>query len=196
MRFEYDEIGQDQDAVILLAKKEASKLGANRIYWVSGTSYKDTDQIASSTYRCIRAGNWVLIDSHWRPKQYTENKFEVQKDGKVIYDKATGLMWQQSGSEKDITYDEARNYISQLNKERFAGYNDWRLPTLEEAITLLKPTKTNNGMFIDPLFEDKINWIWTSGLFSASSAWVVVFGYGGCGYSFDFNYDSSVRAVR
>ena len=64
-----------------------------------------------------------------------------------------------------MKYDEATNYISQLNKERFAGYNDWRLPTLEEAITLLKPTKTNNGMFIDPLFEDKINWIWTSGLF-------------------------------
>ena len=107
LRFEYDEIGQDQDAVNLLAEKEAAKLGANIIVWVSGTGYKNTDQIASSTYRCIRNVIWFLIDSDFKPKQYTENKFEVQKDGKVIYDKATGLMWQQSGSEKYVNSVEA-----------------------------------------------------------------------------------------
>ncbi len=196
LHFLFHEIGGDQDAVNLLAAKEAAKLGANTILWVSGTVYKDTNEIASSTYRCIRDANWFLIDSHWRPKQYTENKFEVQKDGKVIYDKATGLMWQQTGSEKYMKYDEATNYISQLNKERFAGYNDWCLPTLEEAITLLKPAKTNNGMFIDPLFEDKINWIWASGLFSASSAWVVSFSFGLCSSGDYYTTVCYVRAVR
>jgi hypothetical protein len=54
----------------------------------------------------------------------------------------------------------------------------------------------NGGLYIDPTFDKQQQWIWTSDTYSASSAWVVVFGYGGCGYSFDFNYDSSVRAVR
>ena len=63
MRFEYDEIGQDQDAVGLLATKEAAKLGANLVYWVSGTAYKGTDQIASSTYRCIRNATLFLFNT-------------------------------------------------------------------------------------------------------------------------------------
>ena len=110
LQFLVNEIGRDHDAVNLLAIKEAAKLGANIIYWVSGTEYKSCLTIASSAYRCIRVENRLLIDSNYRPKQYTENEFEVQKDGKVIYDKATGLMWQQTGSEKYMKYDEATNY--------------------------------------------------------------------------------------
>ena len=117
------------------------------------------------------------------PKQYTENRFELQKDGKVIYDKATGLMWQQSGSEKYMIYDEALNYIRQLNQEGFAGYNDWRLPTLREAITLLKPEKPKKHyLFFDLLFDDKQKWLWTF-TFSRDShydVWIVDFIHGDC----------------
>jgi uncharacterized protein DUF1566 len=127
-------------------------------------------------------------------KNYTKNEFEAQKDGKVIYDKATGLMWQQSGSEK-VTYEEARNYIRKLNQDGFAGYKDWRLPTLEEAPTLLKPEKTENNLYIDPLFDNKQKCIWTSYLSSASGAWVVDFNRGICYYYSDIN-NAYVRAVR
>ncbi|MDQ1271380.1 MAG: hypothetical protein QG591_10, partial [Planctomycetota bacterium] len=105
--FEFDVIGKNYGAVNEIAKKEAAKLGANKIYCASGTEKKATGQITSMTYCCIRDVNLFLMDSDYRPKQYTENKFEVQKDGKVIYDKATGLMWQQTGSEKYMKYDEA-----------------------------------------------------------------------------------------
>ncbi|MBE7444683.1 MAG: DUF1566 domain-containing protein [Planctomycetia bacterium] len=200
LRFLVNEIGRDQDAVNLLAAKEAAKLGANTIFWVSGTVYKDTKEIASSTYRCIRDATRYLIDFGYRPKQYTENKFEVQKDGKVIYDKATGLMWQQSGSEEFIKYDETKDYIRQLNREDFAGYNDWRLPTLREAITLLKPEKSKDDLFIDSVFNSKrqvlILWIWTSDLFDASSAWFVDFSQGGYYYYNYFFCKYYVRAVR
>lgn len=137
----------------------------------------------------------LLLDRNLRPKQYTDNKFEVQKDGKVIYDQATGLMWQQSGSEKYMTYNQALNYVRKLNQEGFAGYKDWRLPTLEEAITLLKPEKTDKGLYIDPLFDSKQTWIWTSDLYSVSHAWVVDFDGGGC--YINASYGSIwVRVVR
>ena len=91
------------------------------------------------------------------------NDFEVRHDGKVVYDHASGLMWQQSGSKEDMPYDKAKGYIRQLNQgEGFAGYRDWRLPTLEEAMSLMEPTEMNGDLHIDPLFDSKQQWIWTS----------------------------------
>lgn len=128
-------------------------------------------------------------------QNYTKNEFEVQKDGKVIYDKTTGLMWQQSGSEKHMIYDEAHNYIRQLNQKGFADYSDWRLPTLKEAITLLKPGKTDKDLYIASLFDNEQKWIWTSDLSSAASAWVVHFIIGSC-HRYYLHLSYSVRAVR
>ena len=149
----------------------------------------------SGTYLSFEKAQRFLLDRNLQPKNYTENEFEVQKDGKVIYDKATGLMWQKSGSQEPMTYDKVHNYIRQLNQEGFAGYSDWRLPTLKEAISLLKPTKMNHELFIDPLFDNEQRWIWTSDLSSASSAWVVNFVSGLCYYG-DFSGGVCVRAVR
>lgn len=136
-----------------------------------------------------------LLDENWKPRNYIENKFEEQKDGKVIYDRATYLMWQQSGSEKEMEYNEADNYISQLNQDGFAGYSDWRLPTLKEAITLLKPEKSINGFFIDPVFDNNQPCIWTSNLPTASSVWVVDFNFGFCDRDEPYGHHY-VRAVR
>ena len=52
--FGFEEIGKDYDAVEELAKKEAEKLGADEIYQISGTVYKNTEDIASMTFRCVR----------------------------------------------------------------------------------------------------------------------------------------------
>ena len=136
-----------------------------------------------------------ILDENFKPRNYIENKFEVQQDGKVIYDKATGLMWQKSGSEEPMKYDEVRNYIMKLNQEGFAGYKNWRLPTLKEAITLLKSEKTNNDLYIDPKFDQQ-QWIWTSDLYSASFAWVVGFDGGDCFITAIGSNDTYVRAVR
>ena len=139
----------------------------------------------------------LYLDKDWKPRIYTENKFDVKtiNDDKVVVDHATGLTWQQSGSKEFMTYDEARRYIAQLNRGKFAGYSNWRLPTLKEAITLLEQEKNSDRLFIGSEFDNKQGWIWTSDLYSASSAWVVTFGIGSCGY-YDFYGNSYVRAVR
>ena len=105
-----------------------------------------------------------------------------------------------------MTYKKAKTYILQLNKDRFAGYDDWRLPTLEEAMSLMEPTIKNGELHIDSLFGNTQTWIWTSdcqlsdswfaNLFCTSHVWVVYFTFGICDTIAIGSYEYYVRAVR
>jgi len=123
-----------------------------------------------------------------------KHNFEVRHDGQVVVDHATGLSWQQSGSPEGMTYANAEKYIIALNDQRFASFNDWRLPTLEEAMSLMEPKKSGE-LYLDPVFDRTQKWIWTADLESAGRAWYVYFDSGGCHLD-DFGNGSYVRAVR
>ncbi len=135
------------------------------------------------------------LDKDQKPLKYIDNKYELQDN--LVYDKATGLTWQQSGSDDNISsFDDANKYIAKLNLEKYAGFSDWRLPTMEEAKSLLEPNKDKtNNLFINHIFDSKQHRIWTSDLHSASVAWVVYFDDGYC-YDGLFYDDFYVRAVR
>lgn len=89
--------------------------------------------------------------------------------------------------------------IKKLNQNGFAGFSDWRLPTLEEAMSLMEPRKKND-LYINPIFDSKQRRIWTTDHIpgDARSVWVILFNWGYChGYAFDRNeLYISVRAVR
>ena len=70
-------------------------------------------------------------------------------------------MWQQSGSDCDMGLHSAKDQIDDLNRAGFAGHSDWRLPTLEEAMSLVEPEKNDAGLHIDSLFDTKQDQIWT-----------------------------------
>jgi hypothetical protein len=95
----------------------------------------------------------------------------------------------------DPTYAKAEKYVRDLNAQRFAGYSDWRLPTLEEAMSLMEPKENSDGMYIDAKFDAKQTWIWTADKESAGRAWYVTFYYGSCNL-LDFGLVYYVRAVR
>jgi uncharacterized caspase-like protein len=88
-----------------------------------------------------------------------ENLFVDNNNGTVT-DRSTGLMWQKSGSSSSLNNRDAKGYINQLNKERFAGHSDWRMPTIEELASLINKDK-RNGVHIDPLFGYKQIRCWT-----------------------------------
>ena len=116
------------------------------------------------------------------------------KGDKVVVDNATGLMWHQNGSRKSMKWNKAKEWVRNLE---YAGYSDWRLPTLEEAVSLLESSKSN-GQYIDPIFSSKQAWIWTGDKFEkkdgSEAAWDVDFSYGGVNWS--FNVLINVRPVR
>ncbi|MCB9070714.1 MAG: DUF1566 domain-containing protein, partial [Calditrichae bacterium] len=106
----------------------------------------------------------------------------IKKGEKVVIDYRTNLMWQQSGSQEPDYYKKAQTYIKHLNDSKFAGYDNWRLPTLEEAMSLMEREKKNADLYIDPMFDTKQRYIWTADRYSASGAWNVVFDLGYCNH--------------
>ena len=121
---------------------------------------------------------------------------------KVVVDNATGLMWHQSGSDDYMEWDEAKEWVEDLNSEEgYAGYNDWRLPTVDEAVSLLEPSRTNGDLYIDPVFSKNQRWIWTGDMFEdededgSEAAWCVYIYIGLVGW-IDFDFSHYVRPVR
>jgi len=133
----------------------------------------------------------------------------VTRDGKkLVVDERSGLTWQQSGSKYSMPYKKystasgvAQSYVDSLNGVKFAGYDDWRLPTLEEAMSLMDPDKKNRGKFhrkyLKTVFDQKQWRIWTADKADPVGAWVVHFGSGNCTQISVYVINSYfVRAVR
>ena len=134
------------------------------------------------------------LDQNWRPLEYIRNDFEDNGD-ETISDDATGLMWQKSGSPNRMTNKDAPAYIEKLNREKFAGYGDWRLPTVDELKSLLTKQKQSNGLYINPIFDKTQHWCWTSDQCASGGAWYVYFNLGFV-YRDNLDYGYYARAVR
>lgn len=63
------------------------------------------------------------------------------EENKVWLDEDTGLMWQvkidASEEHGRLQWNDIFKYCDNKNKEQFAGFNDWRVPTIDELETLV-----------------------------------------------------------
>lgn len=124
------------------------------------------------------------------------NEFELQSLGSVVFDKTTGLYWERDGSTTTIQFDHVNDYIENLNAKQFGGYSDWRLPTIEEALSLIIPLKNEvNEFHIDSIFGHK-KWIWTSDRIEKFGVWIIDYSTATCGVGLSNKDKGFIRAVR
>ena len=95
-------------------------------------------------------------------------------DGDVVIDHTTELMWHQAGSEEYFSFKKANKWLKKINKKSYAGFNDWRLPTLEEASSLLE-FGTKSSKFIHTIFDEKQWGTWTGDRSEKGLAWIVTY---------------------
>jgi len=103
--------------------------------------------------------NCNFFDKELNEKGDFPNDFVDNGDGTVT-DRATGLMWEQKGSKKEKSDYSAKKYLKSLNKKKYAGHDDWRIPTIEELYSLLEPS-TNKQLYINPVFATKAYHFWS-----------------------------------
>jgi len=118
-----------------------------------------------------------FFDKYWNKAGGFENSYELIKmnDAKIVKDDATGLVWHQSGSKDFLNLKEAKERINKLNRDEYSGRRNWRLPTLEEALSLMENRKMNGSLYIDPLFD---RWQWcilTGDMLDLNKSWLVAF---------------------
>lgn len=134
------------------------------------------------------------LDSLWRPDCAGMADIVDNEDGTVT-DAATGKMWQQSGSEFACTWEEARDYIAGLNEKKFAGYNDWKLPTVDELSSLVQEPPELGAFCVPQLLDSAQDTLWTCDTKSYMAAWFVSASMGFVGWQ-DMTCQFAVRAVR
>ncbi len=81
----------------------------------------------------------------------------------TVSDTHSSLMWKKDDSYKEhsygITWFEAHDYCEMMNEKKFAGYDDWRLASTEEAKSLFSFVQSNQDkdgaeIHISNLFEE------------------------------------------
>lgn len=114
---------------------------------------KDVDAI-------IRGGNF--FDMQYNIKGRFANFLVDNNDGLTVTDKVTGIMWQRGGC--DITsIRKIQSYIKKMNESRFAGYDNWRLPSMEEALSLMEAEQNDKGLYLHKCFSANQPFIFLAG---------------------------------
>lgn len=132
----------------------------------------------------------------------------VDNGNGTVTDKNSGLMWQKADSyhelKKGMNWYEALEYVAAMNAKKFAGFDDWRLPTRNELKALYdqsRPVQSKDGESIGlpPAFKGGGSYyLWTNNERGLDNAW-----YFGLGFKEDYfnlkelgDLDQGVKMVR
>jgi hypothetical protein len=100
--------------------------------------------------RCVRGGPFWSLD----PAEYL-----VIETSKTVRDTRTKLLWQKSALGIERTWSQAQAYCEQLSLE---GNDDWRLPTIEELVTIIDYTASTPAISTEIFGEQTVNHYWSS----------------------------------
>lgn len=127
-----------------------------------------------------KARETFAVDRLWHPLYPACHQFMV-RDAGTLLDKTANLLWQRRASDQPVAWKTAVNMVARLNETCFAGIDVWRLPTVNELLTLTRdPTLPADENDRSP-FLDNHDWFWSCDRRSAANSWYVntCLGYAG-----------------
>ena len=134
------------------------------------------------------------LDALWRPRTALPPRLRSENHSRLLTDVATGLTWQRGGSAFALDWHRAGDYIRGLNQSQLGGRDNWRLPTIEELITLLQPQPSDHDQCLPPVFERSPQRLWSCDRRTYTSAWYVSLDLGFVGWQ-DLSCRNGIKAV-
>jgi hypothetical protein len=131
----------------------------------------------------------------------------LKRDDGTIYDSLTSVTWLANDSrldlDKEVSYAEAEEYLKKTNEKKVGGFDDWRIPTTHEALSLYDKDKLNKDfkggdIHLDSVFlPGAANCTWTASTRGKEAQ--IFFYMNGCAYWYqkdDKTISHAVRPVR
>ena len=113
-----------------------------------------------------------FFEAEVHPEGLFENALVDGGDPSVLIDLKTSLMWQRGGL--DIaSIRTMRREVENLNDRGYAGFSDWRLPTMEEAMSLVEPQKNSKEVYLSPAFSKEQPFIFVAAQRKPGGYWFV-----------------------
>ena len=117
-----------------------------------------------------------FTDHERNPEGNFSNYLVDNEDEQTVTDKVTGLMWQRCGSDI-MSHRSMRRELDKVNAEKFAGFDDWRFPSMAEALSLMEQEK-NKDQFLHPCFSTEQPFIFVDAIRKPGGYWFVDFKHG------------------
>lgn len=141
---------------------------------------------------------WNFFEAELNPTGHFENSLVATDHLDLVVDQRTSLMWQRGGidigSNRHI-----QRCLEEHNSEKYAGFDDWRLPTMEEALSLLQPQKNSKDVYLDACFSKEQPFIFVAAQRKPGGYWFVDFKQGRAFWSsgtIPGGFGRLVRSVR
>jgi len=145
---------------------------------MGGACYLQTGQVTchDATGREIDCAGSGQDGEFRRGVPWPGPRFEIE--GETVTDRLTGLAWCHNANlaEFPLTWQEALDYVAQMNRSRALGYSDWRLPNRRELRSLISHQTRRPALPENQPFTNIFNgWYWssTTATISPAHAWYV-----------------------
>lgn len=166
----------------------------------NGKPFKDQNKSYSlQPWRCVQSKKTGLV---WEVKhnkeglQFKNNTYSWFISNNSVNKGIPGVVngGNCTGSNCDIS-----GYLAAINKRKLCGYNDWRIPTRQELLTLVdeKAVYPKPTIDIDAFPNTASSYYWTNSVydFNPKMAWFIYFGSGYDYYEYK-TFASHIRLVR
>jgi len=160
----------------LAAHWHADKTNACRIQ--TGTIAGDRDRSAPPLQRepirvaGINARRAFALNELFQPIITAAAKFR-KLEGNIIEDVINQLIWQQKGAPFLMDEEGAKRYVRELNRLNHEGLNKWRLPTVNELLTLIGTSTASTVVCGHEPFQIRHDRLWSCDRRTPTTVWFV-----------------------
>lgn len=137
------------------------------------------------------ARHHFALTALFQPEEPVCNVLEIGAE--TMVDHATGLVWQLRGTSYPLSFSEALAYAEKLNSQEFQGLRHWRLPTVNELLSVL-PDAACKALFAHKPASQAVKWLWSCDRHGHHESWYVNMDMGFAGVQ-DITCRNHVRAV-